>query len=122
MLRWCNYVPYRGGRRDVEAGEDTLLLGKVLLVACRKEAHNDRVRDQSATEGGSRVPDCPLNHVSFCMYNLLGIPVTINSTSRTLIVSDCLLTLIQSTETFPLVIRHVISYRYALHRFIATGT
>ena len=23
---------------------------------------NDRVRAQSATEGGSRVPDCPLNH------------------------------------------------------------
>ena len=26
-------VPYRGGRRYVDAGEDTLLLGKVVLVA-----------------------------------------------------------------------------------------
>ena len=30
--------------------------------------------------------------------------------------------LIQSTETFPLGTRHVLSYWYVLHRFIATGT
>ena len=29
-------LPYRGGRRDVDAAEDKLLLGKVLLVACLK--------------------------------------------------------------------------------------
>ena len=52
-------MPYRGGRRDVDAGEDTLLLGKVLLVAHLKEL-DDRVRDQSATEEDSRVPDCIL--------------------------------------------------------------
>ena len=38
-----------------------------------------RVQEQSATEGDSRVPDCPLNHVSSYMHNLLDVSVTINS-------------------------------------------
>ena len=35
-----------------------------------------RVRDQSATEGDSQVPDCPLDHVSSYTCNLLNPSVT----------------------------------------------
>ena len=55
--------------------------GKKRLRQARYEPgreRNDRVQDQSATEGGSQVPDCPLNHVSSYTYNLLNPSVTVN--------------------------------------------
>ena len=41
---------------DVDAGQGTLLLGRFLLVPC---IMGERVRDQSAANRGSQVPDCP---------------------------------------------------------------
>ena len=46
------------GHKGVDAGQGTLLLGKVFLSAYLMES-SIRVQEQSATEGGSRVPDCP---------------------------------------------------------------
>ena len=66
-VAWCLIEE---GRRDVDAGQGTLLLGKVLFVAYLIESSN-RVLEQSATEGGSRVPDSTLNHVSSYVYTLL---------------------------------------------------
>ena len=51
----------------------------LLLISWRAQI---RVQEQSAIEGDSRVPDCPLNHVSSYMYYY----------------------------TFPLLVRHVPSY------------
>ena len=82
-------------------------LVKFFLLRISSEL-NDRVGDQSVTEGDSRVPDCPLNHVSSYMYNLLDVSVT--STSRALtLVKQYLLIPIQSTETFPLATCHVLA-------------
>ena len=51
--RSCNGVPYGGGRRDVDDGQDTRFLVKLFLLHISREL-NDRMRDQSATEGDSR--------------------------------------------------------------------
>ena len=48
-----------------------------------------RAQKHSATERGSRVPDCPLNHVSSYMYNLLLMDVSVASTSHALILVVC---------------------------------
>ena len=50
-----------------------------LLILWRAQI---KAQEQSATEGDSRVLDCPLNHVSSYMYNLLDVSFT--STSRVL--------------------------------------
>ena len=42
-----------GGHRDVDAGQGTLLLGKVLLVAYYVMESSVRAQGQSATEGGA---------------------------------------------------------------------
>ena len=55
-------MPHRG-HRDIDAGEGTLLLGKVLLTAYLMES-SIRVQEQSATEGDGLVPDCLLNYAS----------------------------------------------------------
>ena len=47
-------------------------LVKFFLLLISREL-NDRVRDQSATEGDSQVPDCPVNHVSSYTYSLLNL-------------------------------------------------
>ena len=61
--------------RDVDAGQGTLLLGIVLLVGYIMESSN-RVQEQSATRGDSRVPDCPLNQICSTINNLLDVSVT----------------------------------------------
>ena len=55
------------------------VLVKFFLLLISREPR-DRMRDQSATEGHSRVPECPLNHLSSYTYNILNPSVT--STSR----------------------------------------
>ena len=62
----CHGAPKRAGHRDVDAGQGTLLLGKVLLVACLMESANQGTGAEGdrGEQGDSRVPDCPLNHIS----------------------------------------------------------
>ena len=77
-------VPHRGGHRDVDAGQGTVLLGKVLLVAYLME-HSIRVVpyvNMVISRGDRLVPDCPLNHVSLYMYDLLRCFRYYSSTSR----------------------------------------
>ena len=71
------------------------VLGKVLLVGYLMGS-SIRVREQHATEGGSRVPDYPLNHVSSYMtctvyYTFVSV-TTYSGTSCALIlvVPNCL--------------------------------
>ena len=78
------------GHGDVDAGQGTLLLGIVLVVASLMES-SKRVREQSATGENSRVPNCSLNHVSSCTYKLLDVSVTSTShDALILVVRICL--------------------------------
>ena len=72
LLPWCLTEE---GHGDVDAGQGTLLLGIVRLGAYLMES-SKRVQEQSAAGGGSRVPDCPLNRVSSCIYNRSDVSVT----------------------------------------------
>ena len=75
--------------RDVDAGQGTLLLGIVFLLAYLMES-SIRVQEQSATGRGSRVPGCPLNHVFSYVYNLLDVSVTSMPRALILVVRNCL--------------------------------
>ena len=61
----------------------------LLLISWR--AKKIRVQEQSAIEGGSRVPDCPLNHVSSYIHvHLLHASVTSTSRALILVVPNCM--------------------------------
>ena len=120
LLSWCLI---QEGHRDVDGGQDTLLLGIVLLVVYLMES-SKMVQEQSETRGGSRLPDCPLNYVSSFIFNILDVSATItrHKLSYSQYASARLIILIQSSETIPLVTRQVRSYWNVSHRFLATGT
>ena len=86
----CHGAFIEGGHRDVDTVQGTLLLGKAFLVGYLMES-SIRVQEESTTEGGSRVPDCPRTHVSSYMYNILlliihvSVTTSMNSTSGALI-------------------------------------
>ena len=67
LLLWCLIEE---GHTDVNAGQGTIFLGLVLIVAYLNKLKKKRVQEQSATGGDRRVPDCPLDRVSSCMYVL----------------------------------------------------
>ena len=88
LVQYSNVMApsWRGGPREVDAGLDPLLLGEVLLVAYISWRAQISLQEQRAAEGGSRVPDCPLNH---------DLHTCTQSTTR---------------YTFLLPVRHVLSY------------
>ena len=93
LLQHCVKVPHRGrtqGCRCWPGHASSLVRFFLLLISWRART---RVQEQSPTEGGRRVQDRPLNHVSSYMYYLLLIDVSVTScTPRALllVVRNCL--------------------------------